>query len=70
MEHFKASKQATSTSNFYMLYLSLESKRSNSQAARGNFEMLDQLVAAGFIPTSPSALTMDKDWREGGFNNQ
>ena len=66
-EHLKASKEAQSSSNFYFFYPSLESTRITSVTKRGAFERLDQLVAAGFAPTSTAAQTMDKDWKEGGL---
>ena len=66
-EHLKASQEAQSSSNFYFFYPSLASARSSSGTKRGAFERLDQLVAAGFAPTSTAAQTMDKDWKEGGL---
>ena len=67
LEHFKESKQPTSSSNFYLLYPSVESERRSAAPAKGNFEKLDHLVAAGFVPSSTQAQSMNKDWTEGGL---
>ena len=51
-EHFKASKEAKATSDFYFLYPSTDSPRADKRDKRDVFENLSMLVGAGFDPNS------------------
>ena len=66
-EHLTCSKAENPDSNFYLMYPSRESVRSNLRGKQGFFEHLTPMVAAGFDPDSEAALCMEKDHTQGGL---
>ena len=66
-EHEMGAKAEKSSSNFYFMYPSQTSKRSEKRDRRGVFEILTPVIAAGFDPTSEIAKSVAHDFKEGGI---
>jgi hypothetical protein len=39
----------------------------HNRGTRGTFDDLQQVIAAGWSPTSDTALFLDRSWKDGGF---
>ncbi len=66
-EHLVVSKEEKSSSHFYFMYPSTEGKTKDKREKLGSFEHLNQVIAAGFDPTSEAAMHVNKDCKEGGL---
>ena len=49
------------------MYPSSESPRAAKRGKQGLFENLQQIIAAGYDPSSDLAQNLHKDWNEGGL---
>jgi hypothetical protein len=61
-EHFDESKKVKSSTHFYDVYPLSTCPRANKMGTKGNFEILQQIIAAGWDPTSNPA----RIWTEVG----
>jgi hypothetical protein len=61
-----AMKTGLPESDFYLYYPTKDNPRATSKAVRGNFESLEQIIAAGFDPKCDLSKCIDKSYEEGG----
>lgn len=66
-EHKSCAKANHASSNFYGLYPSVDSSRSERLGKKGCFEDLLPVFAAGFDPKCSGAKSIGKDVNEGGI---
>jgi hypothetical protein len=66
-EHFEASKKLIPSSHFYNMYPSSTCFRAHKRGTKGSFESLQQVVAAGWSPTTDNAKLLDRSWKDGGL---
>ena len=66
-EHAKCASATKSTSNFYFLYPSRTTQRSEKRDKQGVFESRIPVIAAGFEPNSLPATSVGRDYKEGGI---
>jgi hypothetical protein len=64
-EHFDKSKKVKSSTHFYDLCPTSTCPRANKRGTKGNFETLQQIIAAGWDPTSDLAKMLFKSWKNG-----
>ena len=65
-EHKKGCNAASPTSNFYKLYPSKCTKRSQSRTKQGLFEDLEHVIAINYDPKGDAAQVIHCNWEEGG----
>ena len=66
-EHMAESKKDKPETDFYLLYPSNQSRRSDKRELLGHFENLTQVVAAGFDASSEPAMFMSKIMNREGY---
>jgi hypothetical protein len=66
-EHFDESKKVKSSTHFYDLYPSSTCPRAHKRVTKGTFEALQQVIRAGWDPTSDVAKILDRSWTNGGL---
>ena len=66
-EHLVGAKARSASSHFYRMYPSSESPRATKRGKQGLFENLQQIIAAGYDPSSDLAQNLHKDWNKGGL---
>ncbi len=66
-EHFGESKKVMYSLHFYYLYPSSCCPKAFKRGTRGTFDTLQQVVAAGWSPTSDPAKLLDRSWNDGGL---
>ncbi len=55
------------SSHFYYLYPSSCCLRAYKRGTKGTFDTLQQVIAAGWSPTSDPAKMLDRSWNDGGL---
>ncbi len=66
-EHFESSKKVTASSHFYDMYPSSTCTRALNRGTKGTFESLQQVIGAGWSPSSDTAKLLDRSWKDGGL---
>ena len=60
-------KKVKSNTHFYNLYPSSTCPRTHKRVTKGTFESLQQVIVAGWDPTSGVAKKLDRSWMDGGL---
>ena len=66
-EHFESSKKVTASLHFYDMYPTSTCTRALNQGTKGTFESLQQVIGAGWSPSSDTAKLLDRSWKDGGL---
>lgn len=66
-EHFEGAKKVTASLHFYDMYPSSTCTRALNWGTKGTFESLQQVIGAGWVPTSDAAKLLDRSWKDGGL---
>ncbi len=66
-EHLEESNKVMYNSHFYYLYPSSCCPRAYKRGTKGTFDTLQQIIAAGWSPTSDSAKMLDRSWNDRGL---
>ncbi len=66
-EHFGKSKKVKSSTHFYDLFPWSTCPRAHNRVTKGTFEALQQVIGAGWDPTSNAAKMLDRSWTNGGI---
>ncbi len=66
-ENFEGSMKIIAGSNFYDMYPALTCSRAHNRGTRGTFDDLQQVIAAGWSPTSDTAMFLDRSRKDGGL---
>ncbi len=66
-EHFAESKKVKSNTHFYDLYPLSTCPRAHKRVTKGTFKALQQVIVAGWDPTSDVAKKLDGSWMDSGL---